>query len=38
MRNMLLTYFIYSNNSIKQSEALKLIEKVTFMPILAQNP
>ena len=35
---MLLTYFIYSNNSIKQSEALKLIEKVTVMPILAQNP
>ena len=38
MRNMLLTYFIYSNNSTKQSEALKFIEEVTFMPILAQNP
>ena len=38
MRNMLSTYLIYSNNSIKQSEALKIIEKVTFMPISAQNP
>ena len=35
---LLLPYFIHSNNSMKRSEALKFVEKVTFLPILAQNP
>ena len=35
---MLLTYSTYYNNSIKQSKALRLMKKVTFMPISSQNP